>query len=644
MILYADFETRSRVDLKTRGLDNYARACEPLMLAWAVDLNQPAVINDNEVRMWFPSEPLPDCLLRMLLDPAVTKVAQNCMFERMVLKYGAGLGIDSPADQWQDTSVLARTAGLPSSLADISDFLKLEEGKDPEGSRLIKKFCVPDKKTGDFKDWNTDPEDWQKFVAYCQRDVMAEREIYRRLSCRRFTAVGTEREVYLLDQKINERGIPVDLGLVRKLRTSHERIKDSALATVAAITGAANPNSREQVLEWLKANGYEPEGLTAGEVDEALQKADGDVKAVLEARQITGKSSFAKLDALESLTGSDGRLRHSYKYYGAHTGRWSAGGNGHATVQLQNFPRGIPGADLASLLARVRAGDETLTADELATCLRSVFIAPEGKTLLVGDYSQIELRVLAWLSGCRKLQEGFAAGLDVYTEFAKDMYGVEAVEKFQRQIAKSAVLGCGYQLSGTGFQAYAQNMGIDIDEAQAAETVAAFRSTYPEVPSLWWALEEACLQAVKTRQVVECDLVKFVCGPKLLSILLPSGGCINYPRPELVIRATPWGKAKETVRYEGPNPVTKKWGHRYLYGGKITENIVQRIARDLLAYGMLQVYREGFEVLAHTHDEIVAAGLPDQLAVFESAMSGKPEWAYGLTQKVEAYSSHYYRK
>jgi DNA polymerase len=637
MNLFLDFETRSRVNLKTSGLDNYARSCTPLMLAWAVD--------DGEVEVWFPeygtSAPLPWALL---IDPNVTKIAHNCMFERMVLRQ---MGIDSPAEEWQDTSVLARTAGLPSSLAGISSFLKLAEGKDPEGSRLIKKFCSPDK-IGEFKDRVSDPEDWAKFVAYCRHDVAAEREIYRRLSqCPRFVPRGKERQVYLLDQKINARGIPVDLSLVRQIDGAHDRIKGSALGTIASITGVKNPNSRAQVLEWLKENGYPHEGLTAGEVDAALASpewiTEPGVKTVLAMRQLTGKTCFAKLDSLTALTASDGRLRHSYKYYGAHTGRWSAGGNGHATVQLQNFPRGIPGADVAGLLARLRRGCE-MEVDELATLLRSVFVAPEGETLLVGDYSQIELRVLAWLSGCTKLQEGFAAGLDVYTEFAKDMYGVEKIEKWQRQIAKSAVLGCGYQLSGAGFQAYAANMGIEITEEQGLETVAHFRGIYSEVPSLWYDLENACLEAVKTRGEVECGRVKFCAGPKLLSILLPSGGWINYPRPELVIRETPWGKEKETVRYEGPNPITRKWGHRYLYGGKITENIVQRIARDLLAHGMLAVESLGLDVLAHTHDEVVAAGLPDQLSLFENAMSGKPDWAQGLTQKVEAYASPHYRK
>lgn len=680
IFLYLDCETRSPVDIKKAGLENYARACEVLMLAWAV--------NDSDVRLWLPvprerEETVPYDLTMYLRRPEVIKVAWNAAFERAVLKYA--LGIDIPVEQWLDPSTMSRYAGAPGSLAGASEAFRLNgEAKDKEGVRLIRMFCTPGKRG--HKTPAEAPEDWQKFQEYCRQDVVAERALLKRL-LPAFSLPERERKILALDQKINERGIPVDLQFVRNAKALAERERARLVSELRELTRLDNPNSGKQLLAWLRERGYPYASLGKKWVELAVRlTGDGQGSAqpavdvtgregpesqahsftpVLELRQQLAKSSTKKLDTILARVSPDGWLRRNYKYYGAHTGRWSGEG-----VQLQNLPRGVLSADAFDEgVVLIQAGGDLSgvgpVLDVVSSCLRGSFRAPEGKKFVVADLAQIEVRVLAWLAGCTSLLQVFERGEDVYVAFARDhLYRGQEITKHKRQIAKSAVLGCGYQLSGgeeqedkngdtikTGLWGYAAAMGIEMTQEEAHAAVAAFRTAYPEVTALWRNLQNAAIRAVVDKCRVDVGPVAFVGKPSLLCALLPSGRRLHYPRPEVEKVSDGWPK----LSYEGLT-MAKKWRRKATYGGHLTENLVQAIARDVLAEGMLRADEAGLRIVGHTHDEIIClwhpplfdlasrAGHRGALEVLKDCMTQPMPWAPDLQLAADGYESVIYRK
>lgn len=387
-----------------------------------------------------------------------------------------------------------------------------------------------------------------------------------------------------------------------------------------------------------------------------------EAKLVLELRQQLAKSSTKKLDTILARVSPDGWLRRNYKYYGAHTGRWSGEG-----VQLHNLPRGVlSGESFDRAVAAIRAADFDACGvfgawlEVVASCLRGSFRAPEGKKFVVADLSKIEVRVLAWLAGCAGLNSVFANGEDPYKNFASiHLYRVPVSEvtKQQYQIAKSAVLGCGYQLSGgeeqedkngdtvkTGLWGYAAAMGIEMTQEEAHAAVAAFRQAYPEVTALWRNLQNAAIRAVVDRCRVDVGPVAFVGKAGVLCALLPSGRRLHYPRPEVTQEAEGWPK----LSYEGLN-MAKKWRRKATYGGHLTENLVQAIARDVLAEGMLRADDGGWEIVGHTHDEIIclcANDLDEGWALKRLCwhMTQPMPWAPDLQLAADGYESVIYRK
>ena len=381
-----------------------------------------------------------------------------------------------------------------------------------------------------------------------------------------------------------------------------------------------------------------------------------EARRALTLRQQLAKSSTAKLDALAARVSPDGWLRRNYKYYGAHTGRWSGEG-----VQLQNLPRGVLKSDhFDDAVRAVRSGSDLSgfdvpALDVISSCLRGAFRAPEGKKFVVADLAQIEVRLLAWLAGCQSLLQVFERGEDVYVAFARDhLYCDQEISKRERQIAKSAVLGCGYQLSGgeeredkngdtykSGLWGYAAAMGIEMSQEEAHAAVAAFRTAYPEVTALWRNLENAAIRAVVDRVRVDVGPVAFVGKQRLLCALLPSGRRLHYLRPEVTQPADGWPK----LSYEAVI-VGKKWGRRNTYGGHITENLVQAIARDVLAEGMLRADSVGMTLVGHTHDEIIC--LQDTtmpaLDMLLRCMTQPMPWAPDLKLAADGYESEIYRK
>jgi DNA polymerase len=327
MKLHLDFETRSPLDIKTVGLDRYARTAEVLMMAWAVNEAQP--------ELWIPKpgEPLPDALALYMARPEIQKVAWRAQFERAILKHC--LDIDSPVEQWIDPKVMAQYASIPSSLKGASEFLGLGELAKHEGSRLIAKFCRP-RKNGTFLQPEDAPVEWRTFCEYCLQDVVAERACMHRLE-KAFTLPAQERELWELDAEINERGMPVDLQYVRDLNARADAERARLKDKLQELTGLKNPGSNAQMLKWAKSKGYPFSSLLKKKVDIALadEKLSPELVEVLKVRSMASRSSVSKLDAMLDRTAEDGRARYLFNYYGASkTGRWSGSG-----VQPQNLPR-----------------------------------------------------------------------------------------------------------------------------------------------------------------------------------------------------------------------------------------------------------------------------------------------------------------
>ena len=378
-----------------------------------------------------------------------------------------------------------------------------------------------------------------------------------------------------------------------------------------------------------------------------------DLVNVLSLRKQLAKSSTKKLDAFKERA-VDGVLRHNFKYYGAHTGRWSGQG-----VQLQNLPRPTI-SDVESATEAIRRGED-LNAygqpmDVISSCLRSAL----RSEFAIADESQIELRALAWITNCRKMLSGFAAGIDQYTAFASRMYGipVDKVTKHQRQIAKSAVLGCGFQLSGgeeeedrngdlvkTGLWGYAAAMGIDMTHDESHDAVRVFRSEYPEIKNFWYEIEDQAKQAIMNPGITRtCRMFKLTFPERHLQIALPSGRSLFYPYAKIVQGHWNDGSPKTSISYRGVDPRTKKFSRIMTYGGRLTENLCQAVARDVLAEAMLRADKAGLEIVLHAHDEIGVLGNETDLAILEMCMTENISWAPGLLLKADGYVSRIYKK
>jgi len=654
--LHLDFETRSPLDIREVGLENYARAAEPLMMAYAV--------NDQAPELWLPPAPFPEHINMLLNREECVKLAWNANFERAILKHC--LKIDSPPEQWLDPSILARYAGLPAHLDGVCKFLSLGDAAKADGKRLIHKFCRPRPRrksvTGVSYHNPVDfPQDWQKFQDYCRQDVVAERAVLDKLK-HFFYPPLRERKLAVLDAKINSRGIPVDLTFVYGAQAIVASERERLLAEARALTGLDNPNSNAQLLPWLKAQGYPFSSLAQKRTAAALADASlpAPVRAALELRAQLSKSSNAKLDAIASRVSLDGRLRQNYKFYGAsRTGRWSGEG-----VQLQNFPRGnVKQYDAA--VAAIREGDVATVRqfgnplEVVSGCLRAAFRAPQGQSFVVADLSAIENRVLAWLTRCGSMMAVYDTGLDPYKDFGTRLFrkAYDQITPLERQLAKPAVLGCGYMLSGgelltdkhgdeykSGLWGYAANMGIDMTREQAHEAVRVFRASYPEVVEFWRDVETAAQATVATGEERVINGIRFGLVPgKLLWALLPSGRRLHYINPRLGA-----GKySRPELSYEC-QVIGEIWGRRKLYGGLLTENLVQAIARDVLAEGMLRADAAGAEIVGHTHDEIITlaaqTNADKKLEELIRHMTKPMPWAADIPLAASGWHGEVYRK
>lgn len=652
--LSIDLETYSPLNLSKTGV--YPYSAHPdfqiLLFGYAID-EQPVQVVDLA-----SGEKLPDEILAALVDPGVVKWAFNASFERICLsswlhRYHPELlpqGSFLDPTQWRCSMVWAAYLGMPMSLDQVARVLDLPVKKDAAGKKLIKQFCTPAtpnliNKGARRNLPSADPEGWKAFIEYNRHDVEVEQAIHTRLA--KFPVPEAEWEAYSLDQRINDAGIKLDATFVDAAVTLDEKHRHTTLDRAQELTGLENPNSPIQLKDWLTQNGCPLDSLTKAEVATALEDARGVVKEILQLRGDLAKSSVKKYQAMQNVSGADGRARGLLQFYGAgRTGRFAG-----RLVQVQNLPRNyLPDLDEARTL--VRTGNlEALellydsVPDTLSQLIRTAFIPASGNRFIVADYSAIEARVIAWLAGEKSTLEAFRDGKDLYCETASRMFKVP-VEKHGvngelRQKGKIAVLACGYGGSVGALKAMgALRMGLAEDELKPI--VDAWRAANPHIVWLWQEVEDAALTAITTRQPIRLRNLTFTLESGILFITLPSGRRLAYVKPGL-------GQNRfggTSITYWGIN-TGRKWGHLETYGGKLTENIVQAIARDLLVNGMQNVAESGHQIVMHVHDEIVIDESVDSGFTVKDAcqlMSRLPGWAKGLPLTADGYECAYYRK
>lgn len=647
-ILSIDIETFSSVDLTKCGVYAYTRAedFEILLLAYAFD-DEPVEIIDLA-----SGEEIPDKVINALTNPNIIKSAFNANFERTCL--AKHLNTPMPPEQWRCSQAHSLTLGLPASLKEVARCLKLSQQKMDEGKALIRYFsmpCRPTKANGGrtrnmpWDDWQR----WQVFKAYCKQDVEVERDIRKKLEA--YPMTDKELKLWHLDQKINDFGVKVDTTLVQNAIQCDEDYQKELMNEATELTGLENPNSPTQLKGWLKDNyNLEVKSLSKTKVAELLDEIDNPtIKRVLELRQEMSKTSVRKYEAMDRAMGKDEQIRGLLQFYGASTGRWAG-----RLVQVHNLPRNnMSDLDLARNL--LKAGDyEALellfdsVPDVLSQLVRTAFIPSKGHRFIVSDFSAIEARVIAWLAGEKWVIDTFKDHGKIYEMTASRMFGVpmELIVKGNpeyelRQKGKIATLACGYQGSVGALKAMgALNMGLKEDELPGI--VSAWRQSNPNIVRLWQNVEDAAIKAVKDRTSVTMQHgLKFYYKSGVLFIRLPSGRSLAYVRPRIELD-TRFNKDKLT--YEGME--LGKWRHISTYGGKLTENIIQAIARDCLAESLLRLDKAGYKIAFHVHDEVVLDAPYGFGSVKEvEEIMGLPiDWAPGLPLRAEGFETDYYMK
>lgn len=638
--LSIDIETYSDVDLSKCGIYKYASspAFEVLLFGYAADSGDVRVVD------LACGEQIPDEVIYALSDASVTKWAFNAMFERVCLSNFLGEWLEP--EGWHCTMVWSATLGLPLSLESAGAALGLEKQKLTEGKDLIRYFCVPCKptKANGGRTRNRpehDPEKWERFKAYNLRDVETEMQIQKRLS--NFPVPDAIWEEYHLDQEINDRGIGVDMELVRQAIAMDARSRERLTDALQELTGLENPNSVQQMKQWLADHGLETDTLGKKAVAELVKTAPEPLREVLSLRQQLAKSSVKKYTAMENAVCTDSRAHGMFQFYGANrTGRFSG-----RLIQLQNlYKNTMP--DLAQARALVRSGNyEALSLlyedipDTLSQLIRTAFVPQDGRKLIVADFSAIEARVLAWFAGEKWVLEVFEKGGDIYCETAARMFHCR-VEKHGenaelRQKGKQATLSCGYGGSVGALKAMgALEAGMTEEELQPL--VDSWREANPNIVRFWWDVDRAVKDCIRQRVPTETHGLHFDYRSAMLFITLPSGRRLAYVKPR--IGENQFGG--ESVTYMGVGG-TKKWERLESYGPKFVENIVQGTARDILCYAMQTL--KNCSIVAHVHDEIIIeADRRMSVAAVCEQMGRTPPWAKGLKLRADGYECEFYQK
>jgi DNA polymerase len=694
--LNLDYETYSEADLTTVGSSVYSKhpSTEVLMAAFA--------LNRGPVQQWDKArgEPIPRELAQALASPDVEKWAWNASFEMQITQQ---LVADVPIEQWRDTMVQAMHCSLPGKLEAAGPVVGLSDDhlKDRGGKALMRKFSFPRKPTKNDQRtrvlWHEAEEDYDKYLTYNRRDVVAERGVLIKLAPHMMS--DEEWELWHLDQHINRNGLPINLNMVHNAIRIYEQALEEGFARMRDLTGLANPNSNQQILPWLQAQGYMFDDLKAAHVKTAALYFDEKpdhwsdqqyldyqsnwvLDEVLHLRLETSRSSIKKYYALARATDADGLLRNTLQMNGAaRTGRWAG-----RIFQPQNLPR--PEKRFEKMQPLIAHQIEVLDHDSLklihgnvfdvlASGLRPAAQAPDGYMFYDADLSAIENRVLGWLSGCDKILDVFRSKRDPYISFACYLYDKPYDELWheykvlknsaKRTIGKPGTLGCGYgmgpgerrvnastgEVEGTGLLGYAWNMGVSSFTPEDSKlSVDIFRREFVEVKEYWYDMERAMRRAIKTGKPVEHavnggPLIRFVMSGPFLKVILPSGRPLYYLRPRIEPIKTPWGAVKMQITYEGLND-KKQWVRQHTTPGKIVENVDQAISRDLLVYGMKLARARGLDMRLHVHDQILGLTKIDkaeeQLTVLKECMEESPWWADGLPLGSEGFTTKVFMK
>ncbi|MFR2343382.1 MAG: DNA polymerase [Acutalibacteraceae bacterium] len=656
--LSIDLETFSDVDLKKCGVYKYASSPNFEILLFGVS------VDGGEVTVYdlASGDTVPEEIIRALSDDSVIKWAYNASFERVCLsvwlrrnypQYFSSYSIEEDTvrnyldpSSWRCSLVWGAYMGLPLSLEGIGKVLKLENQKMAEGKALIRYFCVPCKPTkangGRTRNLpEHDPVKWSTFIAYNKRDVETEMAIQQKLS--KFPVPEFLWEEYHLDQEINDRGIQLDMVLVEQAIAIDERSREELSAKMRQLTALENPNSVQQMKEWLTKHGLEVDCLDKKAVKELLKTAPPELAEVLELRRQLAKSSVKKYQAMQNAVCADGRARGMFQFYGANrSGRWAG-----RLIQLQNLPQNHM-THLEDARRLVRAGDYALLSalydsvpEVLSELIRTAFVPRDGYKFIVSDFSAIEARVLSFLAGESWRLKVFAENGDIYCASASAMFHVPVEKHGQnahlRQKGKIAELALGYGGSVGALKSMgALEMGLAEEELQPL--VDAWRTSNPNIVQLWWDVDNAVKTAVRQRLDTETHGIRFRYRSGMLFIILPSGRQLCYVKPKM-------GTNKfggESVTYEGVGS-TKKWERIESYGPKFTENVVQAISRDILMYAM-RTLSHCF-IVGHVHDElIVECGMDVSLDAVCDQMGRTPPWIEGLNLRADGYETMFYKK
>ena len=642
--LSIDIETYSDQNLTKCGVYRYVEspAFEILLFSYSID-GAPVQIVDLAC-----GETIPADVVAALTDDSVIKWAFNASFERICLSryLGYPTGEYLAPDSWKCSMVWAATMGLPLSLEGVGAVLGLEKQKLTEGKELIKYFCQPcaPTKTNGQRTRNLPahaPDKWLAFKKYNIRDVETEMSIQARLA--KYPVPDSVWDEYHLDQEINDRGVGLDMELVRQAIQMDGRSRSELTQAMKELTALDNPNSVQQMKQWLSDNGLETDTLGKKAVTEMLKTAPPELQTVLTLRQQLAKSSVKKYQAMETAVCADGRARGMFQFYGANrTGRWAG-----RIIQMQNLPQNHLD-DLAEARGLVRSGDfeavEMLyedVPDTLSQLIRTAFVPQGDRKFIVADFSAIEARVIAWLAGETWRQEVFAEGKDIYCASASQMFGVpvekHGINGHLRQKGKIAELALGYGGSVGALKAMgALEMGLT--EEELLPLVQAWRDANPNITKLWWDVDRAAMDAVRYRYETETHGITFTYKSGMLFITLPSGRRLAYVKPK--IGENQFGG--DCITYEGVGG-TKKWERLNSYGPKFVENIVQATARDLLCYSM-QTLR-CCSIVMHIHDEVVIeADRRMSLQAVCDQMGRTPPWADGLQLRADGYETDFYKK
>ena len=674
--VHLDFETRSKISVADVGPWRYSLDPSTTVLCLCYKKSDStrdmvSVITKGDFENYFDNRVLAggiipfspglaniNRLVALAENPDVRFYAHNSMFEycmwNNILAKVYGFPELKDFDRWECTASKAATHALPRALGACAKALHLSEEKDETGKRIMMKLSRPKKPSKkDPSIWCNNPEDFKTLYKYCEQDVIVESAIDNAIP----ELNSFEREIWKLDQRINSRGIKIDVETldiaIRFVDTFKNKLNDELCYLTGGLVSKASEVKR--LTEYLHdfVDKKDLPSLNAASINEYLANCtDSKIKRILEIRQQAGKSSTSKLEKIKMCICPDNKVRDILVYHGASTGRWAGAG-----IQVQNFPRGAEEYDIDSVIETIKLNNYDVFAtvypnviDAISASLRGFLIADTGKDFIAADYSNIESRVLFWVAGCDKGLTAFKHGTDIYCELATEIYKrkITKKDKEERQLGKTGVLGCGYQMGADRFKAQVKTMtGMDITRETADLVVKTYRATYPEVVACWYAQERAAIKAVKEsgRLIKEGPIMWKVQG-QFLYCRLPSGRCIAYAEPQIKPIETSWGEVKEQLTFMGVNSLSKKWERQHTYGGSIVENIVQATARDLMAYGMKNVEAKGYKIAMTVHDEVVASvdeGCGD-VQEFETLLSTIPQWAKGCPVKAEGWRGKRYRK